>query len=111
MRIIADGAGWKSTWWIKVEQGLNSRQRRKVSRELQRLVAKEKEGTSNLIGPISREIKAEIMMENSGSAHAQPYELSSSDEDQKGTETRDHDRVDWEWDDRTEQDTEPKLNH
>ena len=90
---------WKYSWWIKVEQGLNSRQRRKVSRGLQRLVAREKEGTStrNLIGHILKEIRAEIMMQNASNAHAQQYKLSSDDEDQDAAETRDHDGVDWEW--------------
>ena len=40
---------WRGSWWIRIDQGLNSRQRRTVSRSLQRLVAREKEGinTSN----------------------------------------------------------------
>ena len=103
---------WDGAWWIKVEQGLNSRQRTKVSRGLQRLVAREKEETSasNLIGHIRREIWAEIIMKNASNAHAQHCKLSSDDEDQEAAETRDHDGVDWAWYDTTEQDTKPRSD-
>ena len=84
---------WRGSWWIRVDQGLNSRQRRKVSRSLQRLVTREKEGisTSNLMNHIRRAIKAEIMMKDASNAHAQRYELTSDDQDQGETETHNRD--------------------
>ena len=92
---------WKGSWWIRVEQGLSSRQRRIVSRGLQ-------PNTSNLMSYIRREIKAEIMMKNASNAHAQRYRLTSGDDDQGVKETRDRDEVDWY--DTTEQDTEPRMS-
>ena len=64
----------------------------------QKGVARTEEGTSNLIGEIRREIRAEIMMENASNANwkkAQQYELSSGEEEQEAAETRDHDKTDW----------------
>ena len=50
------------------------------------------------------------MMANASNELAQQYELTSGDEDQEAAETRDHDRVDWEWYDATVQDTKPSLD-
>ena len=101
---------WRGSWWTRVDQGLNSRQRRKVSRSLQRPVTREKEGisTNNVTNHIRRAIKAEIMVKDASNAHAQRYELTSDDEDQGETETHNRGGTDWDWYDTNEQNNDPR---
>ena len=103
---------WRGSWWVRIDKGLNSRQRRKVSRSFQRLVAREKEGisTSNMMSHVRRAVKAEIMMRNASNAHAQQYELTTDEENQEDKETRDSDETDWNWCDMNEHNSVTRPN-
>ena len=52
---------WNGSWWIRVEQqNLNSRQRRKISRGLRRMITREQNGMANLLKELRNEIRAEV---------------------------------------------------
>ena len=52
---------WNGSWWIRVEQqNLNSRQRRKISRSLRRMITREQNGMANLLKELRNEIRAEV---------------------------------------------------
>ena len=52
---------WNGSWLIRVEQtDLNSRQRRKISRGLRRMITLEQHGTAGLLRELRNGIKVEI---------------------------------------------------
>ena len=56
-----DRQRWEGSWWIRVNQDdLNSRQRRKISRGLKRMIDREKNGMARLIRELKKGIKDEI---------------------------------------------------
>ena len=52
---------WEGSWWIRVNQDdLNSRQRRKISRNLKKMIDREKNGMARLLQELKKGIRAEI---------------------------------------------------
>ena len=52
---------WEGSWWIRVNQDdLNSRQRRKISRGLKRMIDREKNGMARLLWELKKSIRAEV---------------------------------------------------
>ena len=52
---------WERSWWIRVNQDeLNSRQRRKISRGLKKMIAREKNGMARLLREEKKGIRAEV---------------------------------------------------
>ena len=74
---------WNGHWWIRVEQAdLNSRQRRKISRGLRRMITREQSGMARLLRELRKGIKAEIEESNRRQlgAHSESDEPSRNDE-------------------------------
>ena len=52
---------WEGSWWIRVNQDdLNSRQRRKTSRNLKKMIDREKNGMARLLQELKKGIRAEV---------------------------------------------------
>ena len=52
---------WEGSWWIWVNQDdLNSRQRRKISRSLKKIIDREKNGMARLLQELKKGIRAEV---------------------------------------------------
>ena len=74
---------WNGTWWLSVEQqNLNSRQRRKISRRLRRMITREPKWMASLLRELRNGIKAEI--EETTRRHLSTF--SESDELMKNEE-------------------------
>ena len=72
---------WNGHWWIRVEQDLNSRQRRKVSRGLRRMITREHSGMAELLKELRNGIKAVVEESNRKqlSMHSESDELLKND--------------------------------
>ena len=78
-------------WIIKVEQqNFNSRQRRKISRGLRRMITREQNGMTNLLRELRKEIRAEV--EEATKRHLSAF--SKDDELVKDEELNTDDHVD-----------------
>ena len=52
---------WEGSWWIRVNHDdLNSRQRRKISRNLTKMIDREKNGMARLLQELKKGIRAEV---------------------------------------------------
>ena len=74
-------AKMEGAWLVKVEQqNLNSRQRRRISRGLRRLIARAREETIGVLEELKDEIRAEWVKANARSTGAQRCKSSSEEE-------------------------------
>ena len=73
---------WEGSWWIRVNQDdLNSRQRRKISRNLRKMIDREKNGMARLKG-----IRAEIdASERCADTNSEDNDRSRDDDDENCT--------------------------
>ena len=55
---------WNGHWWIRIDQDLNSRQRRKISRGLRRMITREHSGLAELLQELRNGIRAEVEESN-----------------------------------------------
>ena len=98
-----DGAGgawqrWKRAWWVKVGgQNLNSRQRSRVSKGLQRLVARGQNEMIRLLTELKNEIRAEVATASASNSRAQQCGSSSDDECLGAAAARRYGGVDGSW--------------
>ena len=52
---------WEGSWWIRVNpDDLNSRQRRKISRGLQKMIGREKNGMARMLPELKKGTRAEV---------------------------------------------------
>ena len=55
--------GQGGSWWIRVNQDdLNSRQRRMISRNLKKMIDREKNGMARLLQELKKGIRAEVVL-------------------------------------------------
>ena len=73
---------WEGSWWIRVNQDdLNSRQRRKISRGLEKMIDREKNGMARLLQELKKGIRAEVDESRGGADTNSENNERSRDED------------------------------
>ena len=77
---------WEGSWWIRVNQDdLNSRQRRKISRGLKKMIDREKNGMARLLRKLKKGIRAEVDESRRGADTNSENNERSRDEDEDCT--------------------------
>ena len=84
-----EGDEWQrceGCWWIRVHQDdLNSRQRRKMSRSLKKMIDREKNGMARLLQELKKGIRAEVNESRRGADTNSESNERSRDEDEDCT--------------------------
>ena len=77
---------WEGSWWIRVNQDdLNSRQRRKISRNLRKMIDREKNGMARLLQELKKGIRAEVESRRGADTNSEDNERSRDDDDENCT--------------------------
>ena len=77
---------WEGSWWIRVNQDdLNSRQRRKISGGLKRMIDRERNGMAKLLRELKKGIKAEIDESRQGANMNSESDEKSGDGEEDST--------------------------
>ena len=77
---------WEGSWWIRVNHDdLNSRQRRKISRNLKKMIDREKNGMARLLQELKKGIKAEVDESRRGADTNSENNERSRDDDENCT--------------------------
>ena len=78
-----NGGGGEGRWWIRVNHDdLNSRQRRKISRNLKKMIDREKNGMARLLQELKKGIKAEVdESRRCADTNSENNEISRDDDD------------------------------
>ena len=79
---------WEGSWWIRVNQDdLNSRQRRKISRNLRKMIDHEKNGMARLLQELKKGIRAEVESRRDADMNTEDIEKSKDDDDDENCTT------------------------
>ena len=77
---------WEGSWWIRVNQDdLNSRQRRKISRNLRKMIDREKNGMARLLQELKKGIRAEVESRRGADMISEDHDKSNDDDDENCT--------------------------
>ena len=77
---------WEGSWWIRVNQDdLNSRQRRKISRKLKKMIDREKNGMTRLLQELKRGIRVEVESRRGADTNSEDNERLRDDDDETCT--------------------------